>query len=293
MTERNYFTTKGHPDRRFPCFKGNPTPSCESPVFDILGKLGLTPEDFSSKANRLFANYRIEVPEIYPKKASVKRKLFGEYILEPWNEFAICVGCCILIDEKFNVNVSRILKNELIKNNSREGILHASSLASLFLYYLNCGFQPCLQKETNEHTTADFVLDGLRCELKVVDESDWSKDINHSTGRGKRKDLSEDICFDLGRFLSNKSGRKGIIQADVVFADLSLKSLGWVNQNGWITKNRPGLPKPKKHRIIYFSREIIYYDGFFVDFSAKLWNLIKNTQTKHSFGIYPPPRNRE
>jgi hypothetical protein len=247
----------------------------------------MTPTDFAEKANRLFDKHNIKVREDYPKKASLKRELLGGDVrAEPWDEFAICVGCCISIEERFGIDVSRIIRNELIEQNSREGIRHASSLAALVLYYLNKGSKVTIEKEESNAYNPDLIIDGFHCELKVVDASDWTGDIDPSSGQGRQRSLSESICFDIGTFLRDK-GYKGIKQADVVFADLSLKSLGQVHENGWITANKSGLPALQKHRIVYFVKEILRYYGVFIDFDPVLWDLIKNTETRYSFGVFP------
>jgi hypothetical protein len=287
MSKLNYFTTSSSVGEEFVSFVGNPIPSSVSPVFNILRELEMTPTDFAEKANRLFDKHNIKVRKDYPKKASLKlERLWGDVRAEPWDEFAICVGCCILIEERFGVDVSRIIRNELIEQNSREGIRHASSLAALVLYYLNKGSEVTIEKEESNAYNPDLIIDRFHCELKVVDASDWTGDIDPSSGQGRQRSLSESICFDIGTFLRDR-GYKGIKQADVVFADLSLKSLGLVHENGWITAHKSGLPALRQHRIVYFVKEIIQYYGFFIDFDPDLWDLIKNTETRYSFGVFP------
>jgi len=285
----DYFQIRTMGNEEMVVFRKNPIPSSESPVFNIFRELHMTPKYFVDKANELFSRYRIRVPDNYPSEGiSKKFKRLGKVNMSPWNEFAICVGCSILIDQKFNKDVRRTLNNELVTANSYGNILHASALSAIVLYYLKKGFNVDIPKEQKNKYNPDMIINGLNCEVKVVEESDWTLDINPQTGQGKNRILSEDIAYDIGKFISNRAC-EGIKQGDVILADLSLKSFDLIRENGWITKNRPGLADLQKHRIIYFAREIIYFDSFFIDFDPNLWQLIKASKDRYRFGIFPPP----
>ncbi len=275
----------------FVLFNGRPIPACRSPnCFDILKELEMTSEQFVDKANALFDKHRVRVPEDYPKECTVKSKMFGDPQMVPGNDIAICVGCCILIEDQFGFDVSKIVKNELIGNNSRSGIHHACTMAALVLHFLKNGANVQIRKEKANQQNPDLVIDGFDCEIKAIDESDWTAEIKPATGKGPSRKLSEDICYDIGQFIAKKnSGHKGIKQADVVFADLSLKSFGWIDGAGWITENNPGLPPLQKYRMIYLAREIIYFRSFFLDLEPRLWQFIKNCETKHSFAVLGAP----
>lgn len=185
-------------------FNENPIPSSESPVFNIFRELHMTRKNFVNKANELFSKYCIRVPDDYPsERISKDFESLGKINVSPWNEFAICVGCSILINKEFNKDVRRILKNELIRPNSRGGILHASALSAILLYYLKKGFDVDIPKEQKDKPNPDIIINGLNCEVKAVDESDWTQDIDPWTGRGKKRMLSEDIAYDIGKFISN------------------------------------------------------------------------------------------
>ncbi len=274
----------------WPHFNGQPTPTTKSPVFDIFEELRMSEKDFVNKANELFNEYSMKVPSNYPKLRVVERNLL-QHVIEtnPMNDFAICVGSCILIKEEFGIDVSKIIRKELIEPNSRSGILHANSMASIALAYLRNGSSIVIPKEQKNQSNPDLVIDGFDCEVKVIEESDWTADIDLSTGIGKQRLLSEDLCYDIGQFISKRgSGHKGIRQSDIIFADLSLKSFGWIERMTGI-KNRV-FPDLKKHRIIYFAKKITEFLSFYLDFDPSLWNLIKTSNKKHRFGIFPPPK---
>jgi hypothetical protein len=229
----SYFEIRNMGEDGWPFFNGCPTPFCRTPgFFDVLDELQMSAGDFVNKANRLFDEYGITVPSDYPRLKTVKRKFFRTTLeSNPMNDFAICVGSCILMQEEFGIDVSKIIKKELIEPNSRGGILHANSMASVALFYLRQGSSVIIPLETANQFNPDLVIDGWDCEIKTVDESDWTRDIDPSTGKGKTYILSEDICFDIGQFISKRdSGHKGIKQSDVIFADLSFKSFGWIEK---------------------------------------------------------------
>ncbi len=282
-----YFELIKHGDDEWPYFNGQPTPTSYAPgYYDIFGELELSKQDFVHKANILFQEYNIQVPDNYPNLKTLNRNIFSNIEINPMNDFAICVASCILIREKFNIDVSKIIRNELIENNSRHGILHANSLASIALYYLNKGSKILIPRELNNQYNPDLVINNFSCEVKVIDESDWTQDIDLDTGKGKQRSLSEDLCYDIGQFISKRdSGHKGIKQSDIIFADLSLKSFGWIENI--VDKKKPGFPNLKKYMIIYFAKKITDISSYYLEFDPLLWELIKTTKSKHSFSILP------
>jgi len=273
-------------DQRWTYFNGELAPAS----FNILEELGMSEHDFVNKANKLFSECGVKVPSDYPKPHIREREML-QYAAEPnpMDDFAICVGFCILIKEEFDVDVSKIIRKELIEPNSRSGILHATSMASIALAYLRNGSSIEIPTERKNRSNPDLVIDGLDCEVKVIDESDWTADMDPLTGLGRKRLLSKDLCYDIGKFISKKdSGHKGIRQADCVFADLSLKSFGLIEE---LTALKSGvLPDLKKHRIIYFAKVITEFLGFYLDVDPKLWELIKTTNKGYRCGVFPAPR---
>ncbi|MQY78160.1 MAG: hypothetical protein GH151_03060 [Bacteroidetes bacterium] len=259
----------------------------------IIEDLSMGHAVFVEKANALFNKHNIKVPAGYPANVHINSALYKsmgrQVVFYPWNEFTLCVYCCIIIEEQYGKDVSKIIQKELMEPNSRSGILHASSMASIALFYLKNGSSVVIPYEQDYQKNPDLVIDNFDCEVKVIDESDWTANIDQCTGKGKQRSLSEDICYDVGQFISKKdSGHKGIRQSDVIFANLSLKSFGLI-ESMLGTKNDI-FPDLRKCRIIYFAKRLTELLGFYLDFDPSLWNLIKTTDKKYSFGIYPPPK---
>lgn len=256
-----------------------------------------TPKDYVEKANELLNKYDINIPQDYPKIVLKEYKLLGEEKIFPYHAFMKCIACCITIEESFDRDTSKIIKDELFKPNSRIGIYHACSMSMIALHYLNKNSEVIIPKERKNQKNPDLIIDGYKCDIKTIDRADWTADVNLDTGTGKERLLSEDLCYDIGIFIAKKnSGHKGIKQADIIFADLSLKSIGTF----FMIFNSIGLKLPfnqlpvlKKNRIIYFSRGVRDCKGFYIDIQPEFWKFIKETnQTYKNVISLPLPKRK-
>lgn len=212
-------------------FLQHPIPGYSPNVFDHVP---IEPQTFVDKANALFTKHGIVVPEGYPKNSRVDEefgKILGRPIIShPWHEFIVCTHCCIIIEEQHELDVSKILRKELIEPSSRAGILHACALSLMVLQHLGTGHKVSIPFETSDAENPDLIVDGIKCEVKAVQESDWVKDTIqrseaakrefYATGRGRQHDLAEDFCFDIGKFIETR-GHKAIRQGELIFVDLS------------------------------------------------------------------------
>jgi hypothetical protein len=270
----------------------------DTDTINMFNELSISEQEFIDKANSLFHKYKIKIPKDYPKYCDVSDGYFEEFYNmkpkeEPWNEFNLCVYCCILLEEKYDIKSLKILKNELITPNNRNDIYHACTIAIVTLHYLRRGHLVELPKESKNQKNCDLIIDEIKCDVKSINQFDWSKEAlsknrEHfiKTGQGLEHNLSEDICFDVGEFIKNR-GFNGIKQADLIFVNLSKKSLGTLFRIESIKKI--DLPKLKKYRIIFFSNYLLELNGFHIDFSGTIWNYIKENDRKHRYGIHPPP----
>lgn len=263
----------------------------------LCGAYQTTPKEYVEKANELFIKHNINIPKEYPKKSLKEYRLLGEEKIFPTRAFMKCIASCITIEELFDLDTSKIIKSELFKPNSRIGIYHACSMSMITLHYLNEGSEVIIPKEKKNQKNPDLIIDGYKCDIKTIDRADWTADIDFDTGTGKERLLSVDICYDIGTFIAKQnSGHKGIKQADIIFADLSLKSIGtfFMIFNS-IGRELPfdELPDLKRNRIIYFSREIRDCKGFYIDFQPEFWKFIKETnQTYKNVISLPLPKKK-
>ncbi len=187
-------------------------------------------------------------------------------------------------------------------------------MSVIALYYLNKGCVVTIPYEKRDQKNPDLIINDLKCEIKTVLESDWTKKMDPLTGKGEERKYSENICYDLGTFIANKVAR-GIGQSEVIFADLSLKHFGDITRTALSDKSALTteelssygnffkilsgtlleLPDPKKNRIIVFSRVNTDCYGFFLDLQFELWDFIKKlekTNKKTRKGIWPPPQRK-
>jgi len=188
------------------------------------------------------------------------------------------------MEEKYQNDTSKFLRWELIKPNSNRGIYHACSIAVVALYYLDKGCEVSIPLEKKNEKNPDLIINDLKCEIKTIQESDWTNEIDPETRFGKEKSNEPDLCYDIGIFIAKEnSGYKGILQGDVIFADLGLKSFGSLfgilRGLGYGDKLKYELSTPKKCRIIYFSRFNLTCVGHYIDFQPSLWNMVKIAST--------------
>lgn len=241
----------------------------------------MDPFEFVEKTNTLFAKYQISFPRDFPKYSTIGREFYGKKVDDfPIYDFLLCIYCCILVEDEYGINTPKILRWELIKPNSNSVIHHTCSMAVIALYYLKEGFTISISLEKENELNPDLLINNLKCEIKTIQESDWTREIDPKTGFGKRKTRGPDLCYDIGKFIGKvNSGYKGILQGDVVFANLTLKSFGELSSDlrglGHGDKLKYGLPEPKKCRIIFFSRIYLNCIGYYIDFEPRLWNIIE------------------
>ena len=115
---------------------------------NILEKLELKPLEFVKKINSLLAKYRIIIPKDFPKHSNIKRKIGDKKVDDfPKIDFLICLHCCILIEDEYGIDTSKILRWELIKPNSNGGIHHACSMAVIALNYLKKKYSVSIHRE--------------------------------------------------------------------------------------------------------------------------------------------------
>lgn len=283
---------------------------------ELCDWLSINKEEFVKGANDLFKKHKINIPPNYGKDCYIESKGLGwELYNFPLEQFLLCVHNCIMIEDNFDVSTLKLIKKELIEPNSRKDIIHACAMSVISIHYLNKGYDLKIPFEISDQKNPDLIINDLNCEVKTILESDWTKEMDLSTGKGKKRKYSENLCYDLGKFIANR-GARGIGQSEVLFADLSLTHLG--NTIGIALSDKSSLslsessslqeffnvldnslkklPDPKKDRIIFFTRAKTTCYGFYMDLQPELWNLIKKLEDlgrKSQLGIFPPPNTKK
>ncbi len=278
----------------------------------VYDRLSINKKEFVEKANELFNKHKIKIPPNYGEDCYVESQGFRRKLYSfPREQFLLCVQNCIAIEDNYDVSTLKLIKKELIDPNSRKNIIHAYAMSMISIYYLSKGYDLKIPFETKNQKNPDLIINDLACEVKTSLESDWTKEMNSSTGKERRRKYSDNLCYDLGAFIAKKSAR-GIGQSEVLFADLSLTHLGAIIGTALCDKSRLSpseysseqeffnilnhslteLPAPKKDRIIFFARFNTTCYGYYIDLQPELWNLIKKLEVlgrKSQRGIYPPP----
>jgi len=262
-----------------------------------LKDLGFEQEEFVREANYLLDKYKIKVPHDFPKPIVTKEALFGEKPVHVYHTHTVGVCFCNCIQlEKINVNTAKLLR-ELIKPDPIEGLLHSTSISVIALEYVDKGYKVELFPRTKAGRKPDLLVDGIFCDVKVIQESDWTKEAlknEHreeflTTGMAPPHYIRDGICFDVGKFIEIRSS-DGIQQAEMLLVDLSLKSLP--NLHGMAGVQRQTLPPPKRNRIVFFCcafHEGKVESGYYLDFDPSLWEVIRSCDKKMRRGWLPPP----
>jgi len=161
---------------------------------NLLEKFEVKPSEFVKKINNLFTKYKIIIPKDFPKHSDIKRKIGDKKVDDfPIIDFLMCLHCCILLEDEYGIDTSKILRWELIKPNSNRGIQHACSMAVIAFNYLKKKYSVSIPREKKNELNPDLIIDNLRCEVKTIQEADWEGDIDPDTGFGKLKTRGPDL----------------------------------------------------------------------------------------------------
>jgi hypothetical protein len=131
----------------------------------------------------------------------------------------------------------------------------------------------------------DFIIDGLSADVKTRSQTDIGAQFTGSKSQAS-KVLAEQLCYDIGSFIRDRMA-EGIKQADVLFVDLSERSLSFMAM--WDEKKRMKgqVPEPKNGRIIFYcyprafgEKKVETFQATFMDLEPLFWDFIKNNKDK-------------
>lgn len=208
----------------------------------------------------------------------IKSRLFGGLI----DIIDFFVSCNILL--KKNIGIEGLV-NEFRKSGSNLEFEHVCSLSRLTSTYALNGYS-----DIQFGGRTDFSINHMAAELKVFHRFDPDKRFDERGGNEFYSYVCDDVCYDVGQAVSNRLS-EGIGQsAEVVFMDLSEKSLSGFylcaqpkKADTFSTRNI--LPEPRKHRVIFFCKVKILpeppsFYGTYVDFEPNFWNHLKAMKKK-------------
>jgi hypothetical protein len=189
------------------------------------------------------------------------------------------------------------LVQEFKKSSDMAALRHACSLAFLSSIYAYNEYDIEYRSRSKDSRNADVCINGIFADIKVIQRSDLEQ-IHREKGREFKTKLSDDLCYDIGKAIQNRL-HDGIKQAELVFIDLSQKSLPsmWRGEEFDATSNI--VPEPTPFRVVYFckigpnvfiGREQVYsFFATYIDMDPRIWDFIKLSDRIITHGLVGGP----
>jgi len=156
------------------------------------------------------------------------------------------IECNFLLTKEIDIDV---LFKEFRNSGNYEEYQHSCSLSYLTSTYAVSG-----NANIKFLVRPDFMVNEIPAELKVIQQLDMHKRIDELGVDKFSSYLYEDICYDIGQAVRNRLA-EGIKQsAEIVFIDLSTKSLSTMFLGKDFDSMRNIVPEPKKYRVIFFCK---------------------------------------
>jgi len=256
--------------------------------FNIRLSHKIDPSSFIEIFERIADNFHFSITKELYKRISIrettwhgkKTKAEVAFVISDIVDFFI--DCNFLLDKGIDIDV---LFKEFRNSGNYEEFRHCCSLSFLTSTY-------ALNGDTNIKFLGgpDFAINEIPAELKVIHQVDWERRFDEKGVDKFSSYLYEDLCYDIGQTIRNRLA-EGIKQsAEMVFIDLSMKSLGSLFLAKDFDLIRNIIPQPKKHRVIFFCRMgpnvFIGREGTYslfasyVDFDPHIWDFIKQSERK-------------
>ena len=257
----------------------------------------ITPKEFINIYETVSGTHDLQITQEFIERFwevgtffGIKRKAQPAFMAKYFIDFVLDAHC--LVERGFQIGP---LIQEFKKSSDMSELRHACSLAFLSSIYACSGFGIEFQSRSRDSKSADLRISDIFADIKVIQQSDLEQ-IHREKGRVFQTKLSEDLCYDIGKAIQNRL-HDGIKQAELVFIDMSLKSLSsiWLSEEFDTTSNI--VPEPRPFRVVYFckigpnvfiGREQTY--SFFathIDVDPRLWDFIKRSDksiTHHLVG---------
>ena len=253
----------------------------------------IAPQEFVKIFETISGTYNLEITQEFMRRFydfstffGIKRKHEIAFITKYFIDFVLDMH--YLVERGIHIEP---LIQEFKESGDVSDLRHACSLAFLSSIYTCTGHGIELRGRSRDSKNADLCIDGIFADIKVIQQSDLEQ-LHREKGRVFQTKLSEDLCYDLGKAIQNRL-HDGIKQAELVFIDLSQKSLSsiWLSEEFDTTSNI--VPDPRRSRVVYYckigpnvfiGRELTYsFFATYIDVDPFLWDFIKrsNKITKH------------
>lgn len=188
----------------------------------------------------------------------------------------------ILLDKGIEV---KPLISELLKSGGDKEFMHSYSLSILTAAYAMNGYS-----DMRFGGKTDFEICGLLAELKVIHLENPYGRFEKAGVKQLTPYIADDVCYDIGQALQNRLPEAIAQFAEIVFIDLSSKSLESIFMPKLLHSNENMTPEPRRHRIVFFARTGPYFFvkregtssfwGTYVDFDPTLWNSLRERKRR-------------
>ena len=247
----------------------------------------IAPQEFIKIFETISSTYNLEITQEFMRRFyefstffGIKRKGQIAFIAKYFIDFVLDMH--YLVERGIHIEP---LIQEFKESGDMSELRHACSLAFLSSIYTCTGHGIEFGGRSRDSKSADLRIDGIFADIKVIQQNDLEQ-LHHRKGRVFQTKLSEDLCYDLGKAVQNRL-HDGIKQAELVFIDLSQKSLSsiWLSEEFDTTSNI--VPDPRRSRVVYYckigpnvfiGREQTYsFFATYIDIDPFLWDFIKRS----------------
>lgn len=247
---------------------------------------GIAPQEFIEIYQSISCSYNLQITEEFIKRFWLESTFFG---VKRKSELASLIDYLVdFVLEAHCMSEENIHIEPLVKEFKQSGdiyeLRHVCSLAFLSSVYVSQGYTVEF-RDKSEGKNPDFFVNEIAADLKVIKQSDLEA-IHRKRGRVYRSKISEDICYDIGTSIRNRL-HEGIKQAELVFIDMSVKSLLSIWDEEEFDTDGNVVPEPQRFRVVYFckrgsnvsiGRKKRYsFFGTYIDIDPHLWDFIKQS----------------
>lgn len=243
----------------------------------------IRPKEFIELYNKIARDYDFRISPAFYQRFKEKRTVFGKkqsVHIDPLRTIVdFLIQCNTLLEHGIEIG---LLLSEFSRAGDIYELRHSCSLSYLVSVYASSGYEVRLLAKSQQ-PSPDLSVNGIPADLKVIQATDWGA--RHANkGNEFTTQLSKDLCYDIGTAIRNRL-HEAVVQSDLVFIDLSSKSMGSLYIDERFDSSDEILPQPQRYRVVFFCKvgpnRFLDRQGSFsffgaaVDFDKNLWCFIR------------------
>ena len=258
----------------------------------------IAPQEFIKICENISCIYNLQITEQFIRKFWEEKTFFGvkrkgqiANIMRYFIDFVLDAQCLL---EK-NIEIEPLIR-EFKESSDIYELRHACSLAFLSSVYVSQEYAVEFRAKS-KGKNPDLFVSKIPADLKVIQQSDL-EEIHRKKGRVFESELSEDVCYDIGKAIQNRL-HEGIKQGELVFIDITQISLSSM----WLSEEFDTLggvvPVPKRFRVVYFCKigpnvfigrkQTYSFFGTYIDIEPNMWRFIKRSDRRITHGLVGGP----